>query len=78
VLVRPGLFQGLTCGSHGSDENLLLSVRGSGSDLSHGCGVTLLLLAVATTCCSSMERLEVLLGMVSNTMVIRGGGGGQR
>jgi hypothetical protein len=30
------------CGSHGGDESLLLSVRGSGGGLSHGRGVLLL------------------------------------
>jgi hypothetical protein len=30
------------CGSHSGDESLPLSVRGSGSGLSHGCGVVLL------------------------------------
>jgi hypothetical protein len=34
--------QGLACGSHGGDESLLLSVRGSGDGLSRGRGVVLL------------------------------------
>jgi hypothetical protein len=29
---------------------------------------------VAMVCCSSMEWLEVLLGMVDKTVVVRGGG----
>jgi hypothetical protein len=32
--------------------------------------------AAAVACCSSMERLEVLLGMVGKTIEARGGGGG--
>jgi hypothetical protein len=39
---RPCLVQGLACGSHGGDESLLLSVRGSGGGLSRGRGVVLL------------------------------------
>jgi hypothetical protein len=35
VLVRSCRIQGLMCGSHGGDESLLLSVRGSGSGLSY-------------------------------------------
>jgi hypothetical protein len=42
VLIRPFLIQGLTCGSHGGEESLLLSVQGSGGGLSHGHGVLLL------------------------------------
>jgi hypothetical protein len=42
VLARPCLIQGLACGSHGGDESLLLSVRGSGGGLSCGRGVVLL------------------------------------
>jgi hypothetical protein len=42
TLTRPCLFQGLACGSHDSDESLLLSVRGSGDSLSHGRGVVFL------------------------------------
>jgi hypothetical protein len=42
ALAHPCLIQGLTCGSHGSDESLLLSVRGSGGGLSRDCGVILL------------------------------------
>jgi hypothetical protein len=42
VLACPCLVQGLACGSHGGDKSLLLSVRGSGSGLSHGRGVVLL------------------------------------
>jgi hypothetical protein len=30
MLTRLGVDQGLACGSHGGDESLLLSVRGSG------------------------------------------------
>jgi hypothetical protein len=35
ALVHPCLIQGLACDSHGGDESLLLSVRGSG-DGGHG------------------------------------------
>jgi hypothetical protein len=42
TFTRPCLVQGLACGSHGGDESLLLSVRGSGGGLSRGCGVILL------------------------------------
>jgi hypothetical protein len=42
VLARPGLIQGLACGSHVGDESFLLSMRGSGGGLSRGCGVVLL------------------------------------
>jgi hypothetical protein len=42
ALTRPCLVQGLACGSHGGDESLLLSVRGSGGGLSRGRGVVLL------------------------------------
>jgi hypothetical protein len=42
ALTRPCLIQGLACGSHGGDESLLLSVRGSGGGLSRGRGVVLL------------------------------------
>jgi hypothetical protein len=34
ALARPGLIQGLACGSHDDDKSLLLSVRGSNSHLS--------------------------------------------
>jgi hypothetical protein len=34
-----------------------------------------LLVAATVTCCLSMERLEVLLGMVGKTRVVRGGDG---
>jgi hypothetical protein len=34
VLARPCLVQGLACGSHGSDESLLVSLRGSSGGLS--------------------------------------------
>jgi hypothetical protein len=43
TLVRPGLIQGLACGSHDGDESLLLSLSGSGNGLSRGCVVLLLL-----------------------------------
>jgi hypothetical protein len=43
ALVHLCLVQGLACGSHGSYESLLLSVRSSGSGLSHGHNVILLL-----------------------------------
>jgi hypothetical protein len=42
ALMCPCLIQGLVCGSHGSDESLLLSVHGSASGLSHDRGVILL------------------------------------
>ncbi len=42
MLARLCLVQGLACGSHGGDESLLLSVRGSGGGLSRGRGVILL------------------------------------
>jgi hypothetical protein len=42
AFARPCLIQGLACGSHGSDESLLLSVHGSGSGLSHDHSVVLL------------------------------------
>jgi hypothetical protein len=42
ALARPSLIQGVVCGSHGGDESLLLSVRGSGRSLSHSRGVILL------------------------------------
>jgi hypothetical protein len=35
AFARLCLIQGLVCGSHGGDESLLLSVRGSGDGLSH-------------------------------------------
>jgi hypothetical protein len=44
ALARPCLIQGLACGSHGGDESLLLSVRGSSGGLSCGRGIVLLLL----------------------------------
>jgi hypothetical protein len=40
--VCPGLVQGLACGSHGGDESLLLSLRGSRGGLSRGRNVILL------------------------------------
>jgi hypothetical protein len=46
VLARPGLIQGLTCGSHVGDESLLLPMRGSSSGLSRGRGIVLLPLGV--------------------------------
>jgi hypothetical protein len=42
ALVRLCLAQALACGSHDSDESLLLSVRGSGDGLSCGHDVILL------------------------------------
>jgi hypothetical protein len=42
LLTLSCLIQSLACGSHGGDESLLLSVRGSGGGLSHGRGVILL------------------------------------
>jgi hypothetical protein len=39
---RSCLVQGLTCDSHGSDESLLLSVRGSDGGLSRGYDIVLL------------------------------------
>jgi hypothetical protein len=42
MLVRLGLIQGLACSSHGGDESLLLSVRGSSDGLSCGHGIILL------------------------------------
>jgi hypothetical protein len=42
LLARPCLIQGPACGSHGSNESLLLSVRGSGGGLSRSRGVILL------------------------------------
>jgi hypothetical protein len=42
ALARPGLVQGLTCGSHGGDESILLWMAGSGGGLSCGRGVILL------------------------------------
>jgi hypothetical protein len=42
ALACPCLIQGLTCGSHGDDESLLLLVHGSGGDLNHSHGVVLL------------------------------------
>jgi hypothetical protein len=45
VLTRPGLVQGLACGSHDGDESLLLSMHGSGDGLSHGRVVVLILLS---------------------------------
>jgi hypothetical protein len=42
AFARPCLIQGLACGSHGGDESLLLSVRGSGGGLSCGRCVVLL------------------------------------
>jgi hypothetical protein len=41
ALTCSSLVQGLTCGSHDSNESLLLSVRGSGGGLSRGGGVVL-------------------------------------
>jgi hypothetical protein len=35
------------------------------------------LLVMAATCCSWMERLEVLVNMVDKTVEVRGGGGGR-
>jgi hypothetical protein len=42
ALARPCLIQGLACDSDGGDKSLMLSIRGSGSGLSHGCGTVLL------------------------------------
>jgi hypothetical protein len=42
TLVRPCLIQDLACGSHDSDESLLLSVCGSGGGLSRGHSVVFL------------------------------------
>jgi hypothetical protein len=42
AFAHPCLAQGLACGSHGGNESLLLSVRGSGDSLSRGRGVILL------------------------------------
>jgi hypothetical protein len=42
ALTCTSLIQGLACSSHDGDENLLLSVRGSGGDLSYGRSVVLL------------------------------------
>jgi hypothetical protein len=42
ALAHPCLIQGPACGSHGSNESLLLSVRDSGSGLSRSHGVILL------------------------------------
>jgi hypothetical protein len=42
ALTRPCLIQGLACGSHSSDESLLLLVCGSDGSLSHSRGVILL------------------------------------
>jgi hypothetical protein len=84
TFARPCLVQGLACGSHGGDESLLLSVRGSDGGLSRGRGVVLLPLgsaavaAATAACCSSTERLEVLSSMIDKTVVVRGGGGWQR
>jgi hypothetical protein len=56
--------------SHGDDKSLLLSVRGSGDDLSRGSSS--FLLAAAAAYCSLTERFEVLPDMVGKTVV--GGG----
>jgi hypothetical protein len=42
ALAHPCLIQGLACGSHGSDESLLLSMSSSGGGLSRGRGIVLL------------------------------------
>jgi hypothetical protein len=42
MLARPCHIQGLVCGSHGGDESLLLSVRGSGGGLSCDHNIALL------------------------------------
>jgi hypothetical protein len=42
ALTRTSLIQGLACSSHDGDENLLLSVRGSGGGLSCGRRIVLL------------------------------------
>jgi hypothetical protein len=42
ALARPCVVQGLACDSHGSDESLLFSMRGSSGSLSHSRGVVLL------------------------------------
>jgi hypothetical protein len=38
---------------------------------------SLILALTSVVCCSSMERLEVLLDMVGKMMVVRGDGGGR-
>jgi hypothetical protein len=42
ALTHSCLIHGLACGSHGSDESLLLSLRGSRGGLIHGRGIVLL------------------------------------
>jgi hypothetical protein len=77
------LVQGLTCGRHGGDESLLLSVTCASSRVLRAAATAvtrtsfLLVVAaqasfllVAAACCSSTERLEVLFGMVGKTVVV--------
>jgi hypothetical protein len=59
TLAHSCLIHGLACGSHGSDESLPLSVRAT---------------AAAAACCpSTVERLELLPGIVGKTVVVGGG-----
>jgi hypothetical protein len=62
--MRPCLIQGLACDSHGSDESLLLSVRGSGGGLSHGCEVVLLPLGSDSGSCGGGGDLLLIDGVV--------------
>jgi hypothetical protein len=59
ALTRPSLIQGLTCGSHSSDESLLLSVGSSGGGLSCGCDILLLPLSGSGGCGLLLMNREV-------------------
>jgi hypothetical protein len=67
------LIQGLTCGRHGGDESLLLSVACASSKVLCAAATAVTrasFLLVAAACCSSTERLEVLFGLVGKTVVV--------
>jgi hypothetical protein len=79
ALACPCLVQDLACGSHGGKMRASFS-RCAVVTVAWAAAVTssFLLAVVAVACCSSIERLKVLPGMVGKTVVVRGGGGWRR